>query len=276
MENQEQQILQQNQQQNEGKKGKKSILLLVLLLLLVTVTVGYAVLSTSFNIRGESKIVGEWCLDPRGCGDDRCDNIETCDPSPIECPDEEKCIISDCEANPAKCNCDASTGTCPGPDPIDCTTNPENCVKPNCTVTATETCECPQGATNCIPRPQIWMDGNTVYFRHVLTKPGDVFTFDATYKNDGNIDAKIANVTTSPLNQTARNYIDYGVKYSNGSTIAVNDPLNAGSSATYRVRVAYKDTVTQLPDAATIALINEEADGHYGATSSFTVVYEQK
>jgi hypothetical protein len=275
MENQEQQI---QQQQTEGKKGKKSILLLVLLLLLVTVTVGYAVLSTSFNIRGESKIVGEWCIDPRGCGDDRCENIETCDPSPVTCPDPEKCIITDCDvaANADKCNCDPTTGICEGPDPIDCTTNPENCLKPNCTVTTTETCECPQGATNCIPRPQIWMDGDTVYFRHVLTKPGDVFTFDATYKNGGNIDAKLATVAQSPLNNYAQNYIDYSVKYSNGSTVAVNDPLNAGDSATYRVRVAYKDTVTTLPDQATLDLINEKAQGHYGATSSFSVTYEQK
>lgn len=269
---------QQTLQQNEGKKGKKSILLLVLLLLLVTVTVGYAVLSTSFNIRGESKIVGEWCLDPRGCGDDRCDNIETCSDKPITCPAEEKCIITDCDVadNADKCNCDATSGICEGPSPIDCSTNPEDCLKPNCTVTATETCQCQEGDTSCIPKPQVWMDGNVVRFRHVLTKPGDVFTFDAKYKNGGNIDAKISNVETEGLNSTAQEYMDYTVKYVNGSDVAINDPLTAGSSATFRVRVAYKDSVVELPDAATRALINEEEDGHYGATSSFSVIYQQK
>lgn len=273
----EQQIFQQNQQQKEGKKGKKSILLLVLLLLLVTVTVGYAILSTSFNIKGESKIVGEWCLDPRGCGDDRCEDIATCDldPKPVECVVPEKCDDPiDCDAHPEKCNCE--NGVCPGPDVPNCTTNPEKCMKPNCEVTATETCECPEGATNCIPKNQVWMQGDTVYFKHILEKPGDKFELDVTYRNDGNIDAKLAGVTKSELNQYARQYMDYTVKYSNGSDVSVNDPLNAGSYATYRVNVSYKSTVTTMPDAATMALINEEAQGHYGATSLFTVNYQQK
>lgn len=273
MENQEQQQIQQNQ-----GKSKKSILLLVLLLLLVTVTVGYAVLSTSFNIHGESKVAGEWCIDPRGCGSDRCDNIETCTNKPITCPAGENCIITDCDvaANATLCNCDSQTGECSGPSPIDCTTNPEKCTKPNCTVSATETCVCQSGDTGCTPNPQIWMDGNTVYFRHTLVKPGDVFTFDATYKNGGNIDAKLANVTKSDLNSFAEQYLNYTVKYTDGSTISQNDPLNAGDSATYRVKVEYDPSITTLPDQATIDKINEKSEGHYGATSLFTVEYQQK
>lgn len=271
MENQEQQI----QQQNKEKKGKKSILLLVLLLLLVTVTIGYAVLSASFNIHGESTIAhGDWCLDPRGCGDDRCTDIETCDDSPITYPEDEPVILTDCDANPDKCNC---TGTeCSGPDPIDCTVNPEKCTAPNCTITATETCACTGDKTKCIVDPQIWMKGNTVYFTHTLTKPGDVFTFDAKFKNDGDLDAVLKTVTKSELNATAKQFLDYTVKYVDGSTVTANDALNAGSSATFRVTVSYKDTVTTPPTAAQLALINETADGNSGATSLFTVEYEQK
>lgn len=120
----------------------------------------------------------------------------------------------------------------------------------------------------------IWMDGDTVYFKHVLTKPGDVFTFTTVYKNNGTIDAKVSNVTKSELNATAKNFMEYDVTYADGSEIKANDVLAAGSSATFKVTVKYKN-VSTLPTAAQLALINETADGHTGATSLFTVNYVQ-
>ncbi len=67
----------------------------------------------------------------------------------------------------------------------------------------------------------------------------------------------------------------YDVTYGDGSAIQVGDTLSAGSSVTFKVTVAYKSTVTTLPTAAQLDLINETADGHTGATSLFTVNYEQ-
>ena len=119
------------------------------------------------------------------------------------------------------------------------------------------------------------MDGDTIYFKHILTKPGDVFTFNAVFYNGGNIDAKVANVTKSALNATAQDYMTYDVTYNGGGTVSPDDVLAAGASANFKVTVAYKSTVTELPDAATLALINETAQGHTGATSLFTVNYEQ-
>ena len=121
----------------------------------------------------------------------------------------------------------------------------------------------------------IWTDGNTVYFKHLLVKPGDVFTFTATYTNSGTIDAKVSSVTTSALNATAQSFMTYDVTYANGSTITAGDTLAAGASATFKVTVAYRSTVTDLPTAEQLALINETSDGHTGATSLFTVTYEQ-
>ena len=271
----EQQI-QQNQQQTEGQKSKKSSILILLLLLLVTLTIGYAVLSATLNIMGTSTVKNaEWCVGPK-CGDNACEDITSpqCANPPIECPDSEKCIILDCDHNPTSCNCDSVTGEC-DPGPIDCTTNPEKCMAPNCEVTATNTCACTTNPEKCIPRPEIWMKGNTIHFEHTLVKPGQTFTFNATYTNGGTIDAKVSDVLKNELNDTAKDYLTYTVTYSDGSAIANDDVLAAGSSAVFKVTVAYKN-VTTLPDAATLALINETAQGKRGASSFFTVTYAQK
>ncbi|MBP5678335.1 MAG: hypothetical protein J6X28_00720 [Bacilli bacterium] len=121
----------------------------------------------------------------------------------------------------------------------------------------------------------IWTDGNTVYFKHILAQPGDVFTFTAKYTNTGSIDAEVTSVVMSSLNATAQQFMTYDVTYANGDAIGVGDMLTAGASATFKVTVAYKDTVATLPTAEQLALINETADGHTGATSLFTITYSQ-
>ena len=167
-------------------------------------------------------------------------NIGGDDTNPIECPSGEVCTIN--PQNPGSLT------------PDDGEVTPEN---PN-----------PNGAI-------IWMDGNTVYFKHLLSVPGDVFTFNVTYTNNGTVDAKVASVNKSQLNSTAQQYLTYTATYSNGNEVTVGDILAAGASVAFKVTVAYKSTVTELPDAETIALINETANGKTGATSSFTVEYEQ-
>ena len=146
-----------------------------------------------------------------------------------------------------------------------CTINPAN---PDAITPDDGTGDNPNGAI-------IWMDGNTVYFKHLLTKPGDVFTFTTVYSNNGTIDAKLDTVTKSELNATAQRFMTYDVTYADGSTIRSGDVLNAGDSVTFKVTVTYKSTVTTLPTAAELALINETSQGHTGATSLFTVNYVQ-
>lgn len=121
----------------------------------------------------------------------------------------------------------------------------------------------------------IWMDGNTVYFKHVLSKPGDSFTFTTKFSNNGTIDAKVDTVTKSELNATAQRFMTYDVTYADGSTIKAGDLLKAGQDATFKVVVSYKSTVTTLPTTEELALINETSEGHTGATSLFTVNYVQ-
>ena len=253
----------ENQQQNYAKKNKKIVLLMILLIVLVTITIGYAVLSTSFNIVGTSTILSDWCVGLK-CGDNACDDVGSCQNSPIVCPNND-CIITDCDKNPALCNCN-NNGECSGPTAIDCSQNPDKSNSAKCT--------CAQNGT-CTPTAQVWLKGDSIYFRNTLAKPGDVFTFDTTYKNGGTIDAKLGSFSKSSLNATAQQFMTYEVKYSDGSIIEQNETLSAGSSKTFRVTVKYNDVQT-LPTPAQLDLINEVADGRTGATSTFTVNYVQK
>ena len=231
--------MENKEQQNINQKQKKATLLLVLLILLVTITIGYAVLSTSLNIRGESTIKPDssWCVGPK-CGGET---------NPIVCPTGEKCTIIDCGSNPSACD------NIPSPQYCD-----------------------DQSASSCTTGSVIWLDGDTVYFKHILAKPGDTFTFTTKYTNGGNIAAKIKDVAKSPLNTTAQKYLTYDVTYDDDSEIHTGDELAPGDTAIFKVTVAYKSTVTTLPTAAEIALINETSDNHNGATSLFTINYEQK
>ena len=90
------------------------------------------------------------------------------------------------------------------------------------------------------------MDGNTVYFKHVLSKPGDVFTFTVEFKNKGSIDAKLTNITMNELNATAQNFMTYAVTYADETTPAVGDVLNAGQTVTFKITVSYKNSIGEL------------------------------
>ena len=211
----------QQQLQQQHKTTKRYFAIIILLLMVMGLSIGYSVLSTSFNINGTSTIKNSTWEISVGNGD-------------INCPTGDICTI-----NPA---------------------DPEG---------TTPDAEGPIGSV-------IWLDGNTVYFKHVLTKPGDVFTFTTKFTNTGSINAKISSVTTSSLNATAQNFMTYNVTYADGTTVSTGDTLNAGASATFKVTVAYRSDVTTLPTAAELALINETSNGHTGATSLFTVNYEQE
>ena len=210
----------QQQLQQQHKTTKRYFAIIILLLMVMGLSIGYSVLSTSFNINGTSTIKNSTWEISVGNGD-------------INCPTGDICTI-----NPA---------------------DPEG---------TTPDAEGPIGSV-------IWLDGNTVYFKHVLTKPGDIFTFTTKFTNTGSINAKISSVTTSSLNATAQNFMTYNVTYADGTTVSTGDTLNAGASATFKVTVAYRSDVTTLPTAAELALINETSNGHTGATSLFTVNYEQ-
>lgn len=170
------------------------------------------------------------------------------DTDPITCPQGEVCTINPQTETPPR-------------DPDDLT--PDDGV-------ATQENPNPTGSV-------IWMDGDNVYFKHLLSVPGDTFTFNYTLTNNGTVDAKVSGVTVGPLNGDATNiakdFIDYSATYDDGTAVAVGDTLAAQASVTFKVTVTYKSSVQTLPTAEQLAIINGQ-DGN-GATSVFTVNYEQ-
>ena len=213
------------------KSSTSEIILIVLMVLVLSISVGYALLSSTLNISGTSTVAdSKWEID----GGD------------IECPEGQVCTIN--PSDPDNTDPDDGKPVCSESDPTNCTT--------------------PNGAV-------IWMDGDTIYFKHVLVKPGDSFTFYATIKNNGNLDAKVSNVTKNELNTTARKFLDYTVTDADGNEIVKDRALNAGDSLKVKVTVAYKTSITTLPTSEELALINEVSEGHVGATSFFSVSFAQ-
>ncbi len=210
------------------KSSTSEVVLIVLMVLVLSISIGYALLSTSLNIRGTSTVQdAKWDI---GGGDIECEEGEVCTINPQD-PGDTPPGVAKCD--PADQNCDEGNGAV------------------------------------------IWMDGDTVYFKHILTKPGDTFVFYTTIKNRGNINAKVSNVTKNELNPTARRFLNYIVTDASGNEISQGRALNAGESLKVKVTVSYKTNIAALPTAEEIALINEVAEGNTGATSFFSVSFEQ-
>lgn len=152
-----------------------------------------------------------------------------------------------------------------------CTINPDDPTIPVVPCTGDNAATC--------TGPIVWCDGDVCYFKHILKKPGDSDTFTFTFKNSGNIDAKIASITMPQFNTTQEKFLTYTVKYADGSTAAVGDTLAAGDSAVFKVTVAFKNVDT-LPTTEELAQINNgtisQAGSFQGAVSVFSVQYEQK
>ena len=126
---------------------------------------------------------------------------------------------------------------------------------PNCTNTTTGV-GCPinddQEDTNIPdddiiqkPTKEEGADGEVnVSWSVILRKPGDYYEFTVDAKNDGSINAKLQSVDIKGITAAQQAFANYTVTYSDGSTIAVNDPLNANSTKTIKVRVEFRSDVT--------------------------------
>ena len=221
-------IERENRMSERKAKRKKEGYVLVLVLLLAGITIGFSTLSQNLNINGTSKIKqNTW-------------DVEV--PNPSEVPD----VI-----------------TCPTGE--DCRINPqleEPPVNPESLTPGEEVCTDPQDESTCTTTPAvIWMDGDTVYFKHLLEKPTDTFTFDVKFKNNGSIDAKIAEdgAVITDLNETAKQFLTYSVKRVTATgteDVTEGTELAVGETHTFRVTVTYKDSVDTLPTAEQLAAIN--------------------
>lgn len=233
-------IERENRISERKARRKKEGFVLVLVILLAGITIGFSTLSTNLNINGTSKIKNNtWDVEPSD------------DSDVITCPTGENCIINPQNEQPPR-------------NPEDLTPGEQVCTDASNPATCTTT------------GPVVWMSGDTIYFKHLLEKPTDTFTFDAKFENNGTIDAKIATngVQINGFTSTAADFLDYKVVYKGTNTVPqAGDTLAAGEAKYFTVTVTYKPSVDTLPTTEQLAAINGQ-DGN-GAPTSFTVTYEQ-
>ena len=83
-----------------------------------------------------------------------------------------------------------------------------------------------------------------------LALPGDFYEFTVNVKNGGSVPAKLsANPTISGVSTEQDVYINYTVKYADGTEIQANDELDPEEEKTLKVRVEFDGTISadQLP-----------------------------
>ena len=113
----------------------------------------------------------------------------------------------------------------------------ENLVTTDGSVTATQPAVIDTGKTN-------------ITYEIPLAVPGEFYEFTVDVANGGSIPAKVSAAPTLGGVTTEEDaYINYTVTYANGDEIKVNDALEPGAKATYKVRVEFDRDITssQLP-----------------------------
>jgi hypothetical protein len=81
----------------------------------------------------------------------------------------------------------------------------------------------------------------SVEFTHINQSADVVWTAE----NSGNIDAKIADITSTGLSDLAPKKINYTLSYADGTPVAAGDVLAAGSSRTMKLHLDYVATYAE-------------------------------
>src|SRR5574344_1708583 len=90
---------------------------------------------------------------------------------------------------------------------------------------------------------------STITFDVSLKKPGDSITYIFDVVNDGTLDAKLSSTPTfTGVTEAAEKAITYKLTYADGTEIAANDTLVAGSSNAKKMKMV----VTYDSDATTV------------------------
>lgn len=108
----------------------------------------------------------------------------------------------------------------------------------------------------------------TVNYNITLSKPGDFYEFTVDAVNAGSLDGMVSTITSKLNNAvitTLPSYLEYEVSYADGIAIQPDNLLAAGTSETYKVRVAFKRDIdsSQLPTTQQVLNL------------SFSVTYRQ-
>ena len=96
-----------------------------------------------------------------------------------------------------------------------------------------------EGSVSPTVEPEI-TDNTTVSFSAKLKHPGDKYEFLIDVVNDGTIDAKIGNISMSPILTTEQQqFFSYEITYESSLALLENQALDAGSTETLKVSFKY-------------------------------------
>jgi hypothetical protein len=90
-------------------------------------------------------------------------------------------------------------------------------------------------------------DNQSVTFSANFEKPGDYYEFTVDAVNRGDLDGMLKEITTTMSGTTVPDiskYLKLTIKYMDGTDYEANDLLPAGNKITYKVRLEYKDDIS--------------------------------
>ncbi len=102
-----------------------------------------------------------------------------------------------------------------------------------------------KGSTSAIKPVKLDSKKTSINYEVFLERPGNYYEFSIDVVNDGKIDAKVgAEPVLSGVTGEYKDFIDYTVNYSDGSSIRVNDVLDIGTRKTIVVRIEYSKDIS--------------------------------
>jgi len=99
--------------------------------------------------------------------------------------------------------------------------------------------------------PVIGNDLTSASFYAEFNTPGDFYEFTVDAVNGGTIDAMLNTFTSSELDESVANLLEYTVTYADGEELTQYQELNSGDCLTYKIRLYYKLDISEddLPDS---------------------------
>lgn len=125
-----------------------------------------------------------------------------------------------------------------------------------------ENIEVADGSVNATQEPTIIGNSNSeIRYSVNLTTPGEFFEFNVDVVNSGSIDAMVSEVNSQQLTTEQEKYLSYKVTYLDGTDVAINNLLKAGTTERLRIRLEFKKDITtdDLPKEDTTILLSLNA-----------------
>ena len=89
-------------------------------------------------------------------------------------------------------------------------------------------------------------DNNTKIIASInLDAPGSFYEFTVDVVNKGTIDAMLSEITSTSLTEEQQKYLEYSITYDDGVAFQNKDSLPANGTETIRVKVKYRDDVSE-------------------------------